>query len=343
MDELELVIPSKEYKKEIEEYLQEFLDNGEPDIAGDRGLDIIKNADLWIEKLESKIVEDGKVPSTVYLTIRKSDNRIVGNIEVRHYLNERLWRYGGHIGDSIRPSERRKGYATKQIKLALEKCKELGIDYVLMECKKDNIGSAKSIQNNGGVLENEVYYENKLIQRYWISLKKRFATNPKNFKNADDGSLEIRSFNNPDFIGDIALVKFNKMNKPLMIEEKNLCMANDNYKWLEFYDYNSKYKLTAMYNEKNENVEWYFDIARKIGKENGIPYEDDLYLDVVVTPKGDLEYLDEDELEDAYNRFEVNEEEYKMALKNAEDLINRLKGKTEKLKEFTDKYLKEML
>ena len=70
----------------------------------------------------------------------------------------------------MRPTERRKGYATAQIKLALDKCKELGIKRVLMTCDKDNIGSAKSIINNGGVLENEIDNDGKLLQRYWITI-----------------------------------------------------------------------------------------------------------------------------------------------------------------------------
>ena len=65
-------------------------------------------------------------------------------------------RSGGHIGDGIRPSERRKGYATAMIGLALEECRKLGINKVLMTCDKTNIGSAKSIMNNGGVLESEL-------------------------------------------------------------------------------------------------------------------------------------------------------------------------------------------
>ena len=78
---------------------------------------------------------------------------------------------GGHIGDGVRPSERRKGYATEMIKLALEECKKLGLDKVLMVCDKDNIGSARSIKKNGGVLENEVLVDGVLEQRYWITIK----------------------------------------------------------------------------------------------------------------------------------------------------------------------------
>ena len=264
-------------------------------------------------------------------------------MQIRHFLNERLLNYGGHIGDSVRPSERRKGYATEQIRLALEKCKELGIDNVLMDCDKSNIGSAKSIQKNGGILENEIYLENELVQRYWISLKKRFVTNPNNMEIVKDGNFKIKSFDNADFVGDVALIKFNKMNKPYMVENIKLCMANDNYKWLEFYDYNKKYRLTAMYNENNEIIEWYFDIARKIGKENGMPYEDDLYLDVVVTPTGDITLLDEDELKEALDRFEVNKSDYDMAYNEAKKLIELLEDNKDKLKVFTDKYLNEML
>lgn len=345
--ELELIFPTKEYKKEVEEYLQEFLDNGENEIAGDGGLDRIRDFDKWLEKVQNDLsvdtIDKDRIPATLYLTIRKSDKKIVGNLQIRHFLNEKLLNYGGHIGDSVRPSERRKGYATEQIRLALEKCKELGIDNVLMDCDKTNIGSAKSIQKNGGILENEIYVGNEVVQRYWISLKKRFVTNPNNMEIVKDGNFKIKSFDNVDFVGDIALIKFNKMNKPYMVENINLCMANDNYKWLEFYDYNKKYRLTAMYNENNEIIEWYFDIVRKIGKENGMPYEDDLYLDVVVTTTGDIILLDEDELKKAFDRFEVNKSDYDMAYNEAKKLIELLEDNRDKLKVFTDKYLNEML
>ncbi|MCI9177205.1 MAG: DUF402 domain-containing protein [Clostridia bacterium] len=122
-------------------------------------------------------------------------------------------------------------------------------------------------------------------------------------------------------------------------------MLRINFKiiWLEFYDYNSKVKLTAIYDNNNEIIEWYFDIAREIGKENGVPFEDDLYLDVVVTPNGNISLLDEDELKEAFDRFEVNEEDYDMAYNEAEQLMNILKYNKEKLKDFTEKHLKEML
>ena len=173
--ELELIFPTKEYKKDVEEYLQEFLDNGENEIAGDGGLDRIRDFDKWLEKVQNDLsvdtIDKGRIPATLYLTIRKSDKKIVGNLQIRHFLNEKLLNYGGHIGDSERPSERRKGFATEMIRLGLLECKKLNINKVLMVCDKDNIGSRKSIVYNGGILEDEIVEDSgHIIQRYWIDL-----------------------------------------------------------------------------------------------------------------------------------------------------------------------------
>lgn len=112
----------------------------------------------------------GFVPSTTFFALDTERDIFVGAVNVRHYLNEALLLNGGHIGDGIRPSERRKGYATKMIASALDECRKLNIDKVLMVCDKQNIGSAKSIMKNNGVLENEIEVDGTTEQRYWISL-----------------------------------------------------------------------------------------------------------------------------------------------------------------------------
>ncbi len=129
----------------------------------------------------------GHVATTTWFALDEERNIIVGAVNLRHYLDERLLLDGGHIGDGIRPSERRKGYATEMIRLALEKCRELGIFRVLMVCDKDNIGSALSIQRNGGVLENEPEVDGVVQQRYWITL-------PETAEEAED------SENKPEFL-----------------------------------------------------------------------------------------------------------------------------------------------
>ncbi|MCI9473261.1 MAG: GNAT family N-acetyltransferase [Flavonifractor sp.] len=111
------------------------------------------------------------VPDSTWFCLDTNRDRFVGAVNIRHRLNEYLLLHGGHIGDGIRPSERGKGFATRMIALALEKCVELGLERVLMVCDQDNPASARTIVKNGGVLENEVMdEEGRWEQRYWIEL-----------------------------------------------------------------------------------------------------------------------------------------------------------------------------
>lgn len=175
-----------------------------------------------------------------------------------------------------------------------------------------------------------------------VKPRKRFADGIKDFPGVVEVVQKMQSINEVDFIGDIYLNEFKKVSKPFILDS-GVCMLNTTHKWLEFYDYNSKIKLTAMYNENNEIVQWYFDIARKIGKENGIPYEDDLYLDVILIPSGEVILLDEDEFKEAFERKEMTKQEYDEAYVITNDLMKKIKGKQKELKEFTDKYLKQIL
>ena len=77
---------------------------------------------------------------------------------------------GGHIGDGVRPSRRGEGIATKMIAMALEECKKLGLEKVLMVCDKDNIASRRTIEKNGGILENEIEVDGNVEQRFWITI-----------------------------------------------------------------------------------------------------------------------------------------------------------------------------
>ena len=111
------------------------------------------------------------VPDSTFFLLDEERNILLGAVNIRHYLNDYLLKYGGHIGDGIRPSERNKGYATEMIRLALQECVKLGIRKVLIICDKSNIASAKTIIKNGGILENEIVDEKgRIEQRYWINI-----------------------------------------------------------------------------------------------------------------------------------------------------------------------------
>lgn len=172
---LKLIKLTKDYEQALKEMLDEWQEDQLRNHTNHSPWAIFKNDcrdfDNYLAHLELKEPEDGKVPDSVFFLLDEDRNRLLGAVNIRHYLNEALLRDGGHIGDGIRPSERRKGYATEMVRLALLECKKLGIDQVLMVCNKDNIGSAKSILKNGGVLENEFVNEDgEIEQRYWIQL-----------------------------------------------------------------------------------------------------------------------------------------------------------------------------
>jgi len=172
---LKLIKLTEEYKDELIGMIEEWKADQEQNHTDCSPWAIFRNDchdfDYYLERLENKSTTGGWVPDSVFFLLDDERNRLLGAVNIRHYLTDALLKDGGHIGDGIRPSERRKGYATKMIHLALEECRKLGIDRVLMICNKDNIGSARSIIRNGGVLENEITgSDGSVLQRYWIQL-----------------------------------------------------------------------------------------------------------------------------------------------------------------------------
>ncbi len=171
---LKLVTPSMEYAKELMDYRNEFLNEGEKVVNGAGGLGDFDNTEEylnWLEKFRSKeTVPEGFVPSTTWLAINE-DNILVGIINIRHELNDYLLKVGGHIGYGIRKSQRKKGYATEMLKLALKDCKNLNLEKVLITCNSNNIASEKTILNNSGVFENEIKEGDEVVKRFWIEVQ----------------------------------------------------------------------------------------------------------------------------------------------------------------------------
>jgi len=170
---MHLIRPATELKQKALDYRQAHFDHNEQVIAGDNGFDEAETYEDWLAHL--KKVEAGNheylLPSSTYFAM--VDGKIVGVVDIRHELNDFLLKSGGHIGYSVHPLERCKGYATKILRLALEKCNNLGIENALVTCNKENIGSQKTILHNAGVLENEYVCENGGITlRYWIEVAK---------------------------------------------------------------------------------------------------------------------------------------------------------------------------
>lgn len=175
MEEFILVRPTAQYADQIAEYRQEFLDAGDS-MDGTGPLRRIDDPTEYIKICEDyenlQKVPSHLVPATQFFFVRKCDDRLVGMLQVRHRFNDYLEKYAGHIGYSIRPSERRKGYAREMLKMALPFCREIGIGRVLITCADGNIGSEKTILANGGVYESTVHKPDKDLdlKRFWITL-----------------------------------------------------------------------------------------------------------------------------------------------------------------------------
>ena len=113
-----------------------------------------------------------RVPGKTFLLIRKDDNKIVGTINIRWNLSEKMLKFGGHIGYGIRPTERRKGYNKIQLYLVLLEAQKLNLDKVMLDCSVHNLGSDKTIKALGGILERCELDEsdNTMTNVYWINV-----------------------------------------------------------------------------------------------------------------------------------------------------------------------------
>ncbi|MCR4729144.1 MAG: GNAT family N-acetyltransferase [Lachnospiraceae bacterium] len=176
-DDLMLVKLTTEYLSQIWEYKAEFLENGDS-MDGTGPLRKSETPEEYYGMVQSYLSEEtlpeGLVLATQFLCVRKSDNRLVGMLQARHYLNDYLRQFAGHIGYSVRPSERRKGYAEWMLHNVLPFFKSIGVDSVMVTCNDYNEGSRRTILRNGGVYEGTAFCEedNEHLEKYRIDIDK---------------------------------------------------------------------------------------------------------------------------------------------------------------------------
>lgn len=171
---LQLIEPVVELKSEFLAMVKEFCASGEEHV---HGIGCIEAADFEdsVQRVRKEVrgidLLEGRVPASTFWLVL--DGVVIGTCHLRHTLNDFLENYGGHIGYSVRPSHRNKGYGTHMLGLALEKAKDLGIRRVLVTCDDDNPASARVIEKNGGKLADVVKteYAEFPVRRYWITLE----------------------------------------------------------------------------------------------------------------------------------------------------------------------------
>ncbi len=169
-------------------YIKEFHEFGS-DINGSGGLQrYLDDYEGWLEKLNedySRVPNEEKVPARTYFLIRESDKRIVGMINIRLALNERLKHYGGHMGYSIRPTERGKGYNKINLYLGLRVCDQYGIEEVFLDADLANPASWKTMEALGGKRIREHYddqYAHCTVVDYMIDVRKTLAEHTEYMK-----------------------------------------------------------------------------------------------------------------------------------------------------------------
>ncbi|MEL7650051.1 MAG: GNAT family N-acetyltransferase [Sedimentibacter sp.] len=175
MKELLLIEPSKKFKDEFAQMVQDYEKYGEIEYyemyksALD---DFNKYVENLIDNSRGIGLKEGWVPCSTFWLIDNT-NHILGVIRVRKELNSEFLRnIGGHIGYDIAPSNRRNGYGAHILKIGLEKVKSMGINTVLITCKSDNQASARIIEKNGGIFDSEIRDSDssKIFRRYWINM-----------------------------------------------------------------------------------------------------------------------------------------------------------------------------
>ena len=181
MEKFYFEVPGINRKDDAIAYINEFFeyDSGINGVGGlSRYLDDYEG---WLLKLEAdytRVPNEEKVPARTYFLVRESDKKIVGMINIRLALNEKLKKYGGHIGYSIRPTERGKGYNKINLYLALKVCDSYGIDTVFLDADLDNPASWKTMEALGGVRIREYYDDinaHCTVVDYNIDVKKALA------------------------------------------------------------------------------------------------------------------------------------------------------------------------
>jgi len=166
---IRLVKPEEKYLKSYMEAFNEFQAMG----ISTYGLTDAGNCDIF-EKFENYRLERNLPPDRVgshyYWLVDDETNYFIGEVAIRHRLNDALFLRGGHVGYVIRYDEWGKGYGTRMLKLALDKAKERGLDKVLITCNDSNLASARVMEKNGCVLENVVNVDGMPVRRYWRQL-----------------------------------------------------------------------------------------------------------------------------------------------------------------------------
>lgn len=145
-------------------------------------------------------------------------------------------------------------------------------------------------------------------------LKRKFG-NRSEWKRVLERKYAQTYLDTNDFKGYITLLNTLRVTEPLSVRygEKRVCIVDDGYMWLQHFPLEKNHSVTTMFNENGEIVQWYIDICHKNSIENNVPWMDDLFLDIILLPSGELIEKDSDELEEAFAKGVISRTLYDLA------------------------------
>jgi predicted acetyltransferase len=174
MCNISLIFPNKEMASEVIEFKKDFFENGEKTIHGSYKLDNEKYSYIeWLQIIKNNLDKDKYNPRfglSHTLFAIKNDGTIVGIVNLRNTITD-FYKDSGHIGYSVRPSERNKGYATEILKQVLKIAKDQELEEIYLVCKQSNEPSRKTIIRNCGVLTRKFEKDMNIYEEYKIILK----------------------------------------------------------------------------------------------------------------------------------------------------------------------------
>lgn len=167
---MEFRLPQYEDIEMLREYVEEHYSNSEKSISASNGLTNMNYME-WVEKVNRNAETADDEWGKYYLYMVFNEDKFIGLLNIRFDLTEKLREMYGDIGYGVRPSERRKGYATKMLQFALDICREKNMKNVILGCYENNYGSNKTIIKNGGILYKKDYEEDVLSEYWKIKLR----------------------------------------------------------------------------------------------------------------------------------------------------------------------------
>lgn len=176
-------------------------------------------------------------------------------------------------------------------------------------------------------------------------MKRKYADR-QDWRRVLERDFARKALRSDEFNGHVTIISIHQISEPLVVRMQNreLCLADQGYVWMQHFPEGEHYAVTTMFNAEREVIQWYVDITKRNGLSGeGIPYWDDLYLDLVVFPDGSYVIKDEGELSEALRSSKITEEDFGLAYRTLNGLLPQIEAGTHWIWNHSKKHLDWML